>query len=1034
MYIYRGDHNFHYDFNAERILTEWTVKRGAEGVFQLTAEIELAAATSLHVFPCPLFANFAVPNGAELIDFTIGESTYALNWTPSAMDWTNSAIAYIAEGGGLRYGFNLQLSGGKHALCLRLRGEIKDPAKGIRLAIVPEPQVVPPRKSEKFISAPQVKELYKPCVAQEPIPKGFNPGIGTEPSAGRFGFTKGDGVLDCAMPVLGVIDKLYLCGHPKYLKPYKWTVSLLPPGIDPGKRYHGSYHPAQLGLENDAISVNHLCVNWKTSFNATDDFFERRAGSKVDFACSYSLGTAGLLVESSDPGISLSMLEYAGNYQYLLLPQAGGVSAIALSEGLHRVTEMTENWVLLLGASEFPDLPILFVFDKAPAEFIVRRTATGRLCSLDFHIPPKDAKAIIATPFGIESRQPGSPDDMAFIEDAIGRCRFWSRALLAYPIKCREYFRLDEDAEKVEIVQRFDYRIIKDQWGTEPLKTAPLPPPLSILDGSGIVEFGPGVQDFKFPTKYGFLKGRAGADSASYKIPYMPRERRFPLKDIRDQKLAALLGEDLKEYLDFHEQFKDTWQAYPYAGAAMEPYAWAAPLFNFMDAGSWSRLALKASQRLAHACDQDRQYEYPVIDWGKLMQEMPGAQKVVELYRDPALRKMKLYNWYGRKEPFTGIEYRVCYLNIGLFFSNVIKEGTREEVANLKNPPLIENDWGAGLAFYYMYLCAMISGDFGPLRENWRTVADSFDYFEKLHDWACMGTALSDNGIMWVEGANYGAFTSYVNMAEAIGNRKSYEKGVYLAAKQLALRLAIFRSSQSYFYRFYDCEPWYITKCFYEEVTGYLDEFQNVPTLWKGYRFEGIYNLTTEGLFPELFSALNRFFPEDFAIVRKLALQFYGEAPAERYSRWGSVQESSSCLMAAALDESYDEARLLGELELVESRDQLIKEWRGVHIYSRLLPKNYFKCQILVLLENRKHPAWLEHWVNLEIFNAVYDRESRKASVEFKLHGERGVARFGVRQKPLKSCLNGVAFEALSLKAGKMEFELFSSGRLELFF
>ena len=1016
------DRNFHYNFDSEQAIKDWSISCAKDGLFQLKASFTVAEPGHFALVFDPRHSRTKL----DMIDFKLNDQVFGINWQ-------ESEIAYVAEENstGLRYAFKINLTGGCHNIKLRLRSKFDDPAKEFKVTLIPELKAGIPERYERIMEVP-TKITRTKTLSAAPDLKTFTHGIGTGPCAGRFGFTKGDGVLDCAMPILGIIDKMYLCGHPKYLKPYKWTISVLPFGIDPVKAYHGSFAPAQVGIEKDEITVNHLSVNWKTSFYATEDFFERKTGKKVNFACTYSLGSAGILVESSDPGISLSMLEYAGNYQYLLIPQTEGIKCASLSRDFVFDGNMSENWMLLFGATEFPDLPILLVFEKTPTEIKVKRNASGRLSSLNFHIPPKEAKMFVSTPFGIESLQLTTPDDKSFILDAVERCRFWSRAFLAYPMKCKEYYKLNEENEKVEIIQKFDYRIIKDQWRTEPLKTAPRPPVLSMLDGTDIVEFDPDVHDFKFPTKYGFLKGAVGKDSVFYKIPYMPRERKFPMKDRSgDAGISELLAEDLESYFKFHEQFKPDQQAYPYAGSGMEPYAWAAPLFNFMDKNSREKLAKKTAERLTFACDPDRQYVYPIIVHSDFMREMPGKDRVLEIYRNPEMRYQKLYNWYDRKEPFTGAEYRICYLNAYLFSGGTIKKGTREEVAKLKMP-LIENDWGAGLAFYYMYLCALASGSFKVIKENWTTICDAYKYFEKLHDWACMGTAYSDNGISWVEGANYGVFTSFVNMAEAIGEDKSYAKGVYIAAKQLALRLAVFRSAQTYFSRFYNHEPWYITKLFHEEAIP-SHAFQNVPKLWnKKYRPEAIYNLTTEGLYPEIFSALNKFLPEEFAYVRDLAMKSYAKGLI--FPPWTAMQECSSCLIAAALDNSYQEKHLLRDIEKVEKRGQLIKEWRGIHIYSRLLPKNYFKCQLLAWLGGRKHPIWLEHWVSTEIMKAEYDRDKQKAVIEFKLTDENGMIRFGIRQEPSEVLVDGEKIKYDVSKKEKLKIELSSSGILELLF
>ena len=77
-----------------------------------------------------------------------------------------------------------------------------------------------------------------------------------------------------------------------------------------------------------------------------------------------------------------------------------------------------------------------------------------------------------------------------------------------------------------------------------------------------------------------------------------------------------------------------------------------------------------------------------------------------------------------------------------------------------------------------------------------------------------MGTGYSDNALLWCEGANYGIFTSFVNMARAIGDTQTLQRAIHSAAKQQVLRMAIIRSSQHYFYRFFGVEPWYSSRLF----------------------------------------------------------------------------------------------------------------------------------------------------------------------------------------------------------------------------
>ncbi len=1023
--------NYFYDFDAEPEIGNWIAARRAPGRYKISATFTPPAAGEYTLLLAPRHP----PDKWKLLSLKAAGREFQAY---------ESSIAYVSPNscGGWRYAFHVSLPAGAHALELRVQSNVEAPAAGFKAAWISNSTLTTPSAKNNHVAP----ACYPPGqtgaeAALAPIDPGtspelkdYIPGIGTDasPSAGRFGYTKGDGVLDCAMPMLGVIDKMYLCGHPRYHKPFKWTYAVLPPGIDPATAWHGSTPPAKVGLENDHIAANHLSVRWQASLAATADFFERQAGAKVDFACTYSLASPGILVETSDPGFSLSMLEYAGNYQSMLIPRKDGVVSMPLDGDFSLAGTMAENWLLLFGATEFPDVPILLVFAREPDAVRVRRNRAGRLTALDFHLPAvagQDTKVFCATPFGIESFDPGSLYGAKYMADAIRRCRFWSRAFLAFPVKCAEYYQPDEPAGHVKIIQQFEYRKFHDAWGTPPLTTAPLPPPLTLLDGRGIVRFDEAVHDYRFPSKYGYLKGAIGRNYAEYTLPYMPRARRFPLRDTRDGQIPGLLADGMDEYFGFHEQFHPDKQAYPYAGSALEPYAWSAPLFNFMAPEARRRLAAKLAERLPFACDAKRRYIYPAIRWGDLMREMPGTDRVLAIYRDPAMKHIELFNWYWRKEPFTGLEYRICYLNVGLFSSGKIKTGSRAEIVGLPMP-LIENDWGAGLAFYYIYLAAQVSGDYSAVRKHWQTLCEGFDYFARLHDWACMATAYSDNGISWVEGANYGAFTAFVNLAEAVGDQDACARGAYIAAKQFALRLAQFVSGSTYFCRYLDHQPWYITKLFHEEAAPGAG-FLHVPEL----EFAGIYNLTTEGMYPEVFAGLMEFLPEAWRLVRRMALQAYAAGLKHcALDAYYKVQGCASCLIAAALDDDFEPENLLREIRETESRGQLLQEWRGIHIYSRLLPKNYFKCQLLAWQAGKTHLAWLEFWTDVEISRADWDCAQKSAVIEFKLRGNQAVIRFGLRRAPSSVRLNGQKLRAWQADKQKLTVPVAAGGRMELSF
>ena len=999
-----SDYNYYYDMTQERKLDSWTITKSGTKFYSCKCNFQCDEGHYVILVPYSKMSYSAEDDGTtpNFLELIIDGKTYSFK------DDVESAYVQF------RQGFQVYLQGGDHQLEIRLSfaQEKLDPAVWLNVNIIEDAQPVPAPVTgfRKTIAIPDTE--LPTAKLSEPDLTGYIPGCGCVNSPGRFGFSKGDGVLDCAMPALGLIDKLHVCGHPDYRKPHRWLYSTLPENAT----LHGSYYPAVDSIEQDNIAINHLSVNWATQFNNND------------YSCTYSLATAGLITESTGDYMRLSKLEFAGNYQYCLIPGNGEAQIVSLDQ-LANGIKMTENFLLLFGSTEFPDLPLMITLDRTPEKMEVRyHSRTNRLTELIFH---GCHRMITATPFGMEILSTISPDQQDMLADAVKRCRFWSHAFMAYPVKCEEYYKVDHDAEKVHIIQKFSYRYLTDEWNTTPLELAPLPPASSL---NGTTETADD-QDYNYPTKFGYLKGAYG-NTSSYALPFMPVKRKFPLRDAKDSQPEELLDKCLDSYFQFTEHFSDRVQPYPFAGTLMEPFAYASSMAYFMKEEYRNKFRKYTAERLKYACDPARDYTYPVINWGYMMDVQPDDEQVKEIFADPALAHRHLWNWYERVEPFTNTKYHICYLNLGFFSSNIIKEGTREEIASLKMP-LIENDWGVGLTFYYMNLCALASGDFAPIKENWELIKSVYKFFDSMHDWACMGTGYSDNAITWVEGANYGVFTGFINMAEAIGDQQEVDRGIYFAAKQLALRMSIVRSSIHYFWKMFHAEPWYITKSFREESNP-SQQFQNVPKNFFKNRFRtgGVYNLTTEGIYPEIFEALRKFCPEDFSEImnqlRDVFLTKFDYTNAKKIV-WSVHQQAASMLTDEALDFAAPHQRVVDDVESAEKRNLLIKKWRGIHIFSRRLPEEYYKAQLLAWNNMKKHPLWMECWNGLVIDDAVCDGSN--ASVKFTLtESASPVIRFGCRKQPQRVALNGSVIPFKMEKADVFSVTPDEGGTLEILF
>ena len=971
------DRWIYYDFSTETELKEWQniVRKENSFSFDVSFDCKEDGEYILILTQTNSLIDEKYP---ALTSVCIQDKTY---------NCPSDTVPYFTGTNGSRNGIFLTLQKGKYLIHAEGKNLAEKLEEFVKISLIKSPfsKVEKVTASPAYYTIKDIPEKYKETEKSIDL-SSFAPGIGCTEIPGRFGFVKGDGVLDFSMLTLGTVTKMYMTGHPEYKKPFYWHYSVFPEGEN---SYHGTVPPARTNIKEDEVKINHLCSTWKSSFNGKN------------FSCTYSLATPALLTEYDGKEMCISDLEYAGNYQYAMLCRKGGVIEVCSLKDLS-IEDMEENYILLFGTTEFPDLPLLLVFQKKPGKFTVKYDEkTNRLSSILIENCPL---LFTATPYGIESFAPIRPDDEKFIRKSAELCRFWSRAFLAYPVKMEEYYKHDEENKKTTIVQKFSYRYIKDDWGTVPLELAPIPP---VAQLSGLMETEENT-DFAFPTQFGPLKGWIGSYS-SYTLPWMPCERKFPLKNT-NSKLPELLKEGYDEYFNFVSSFPPPAQSYPYAGAFLEPYAFASALTNFLSEEDQKKLRDNLFRALSFICDEEATGDYKVIDWGEIMGKNPENEELLSIYSRPEMRRLALKLWNTRKEPFTGKEYTICYLNLGYFSFGILKTGTREEIKNLAIP-LIENDWGLGLTFYYIYLATLACGDLTPVKKNFAVLKSAFHFFEMFHDWACMGSGYSENGVTWCEGANYGAFTAFTQLCELLEEKESLSFARYYSSKQFALRMGIFRASRYYFYKYFGIPPYDICQSFREgnQIYGqYLCAPKDVKE--DGYRPHTLYKMSTEGVYGELFSGAGKFFPEDWKRVRTLVGKDLHELQEGTKGTWGILEPAAVYLMMLALDEDVAPETFEKELAYIKERGFLMQRWRGIHIFSRRLPQNAWETQVRAWNEMKQHPMWLTLWKNVYIRSAEWT--GKEAEIHVEVTTENAFIRIGYREKPLAVLLDGkeVAF------------------------
>ncbi len=756
----------------------------------------------------------------------------------------------------------------------------------------------------------------------------YQEGIGSAiPSAGRFGYSKGDGILDCSVSRFGLLTKPNLFGHPEYRRSRLWQVSILPPGVDSAGELNLEYRPS----DNESVHADWTGVEWKRTVRATESYYSRKAGSEVVCNLSYSTLSPFVLMETNDPAVRLS----GEPYRKALIPLASGTVVREARGGVFydraKDGDLAENRILFFGTGEFPEVPLLCILKESPEKI------TG---DIDLVFRSSVDWILIGFPFGFEVF---SPEDInsAWLERAKEQGRFHHSIALARPVKCREYFKIEE--KQVRILQMFDYRILTDSLQTPAVRWAPLPPVLGIPGANG-TKVDPRTVSMRFPTKYGPLTGVHDSNYSEYVLPIPSYSYEFPMTPEKTR------FEDFEAFTQYHTSMTKMMNP----GSHSFLYHWTIPMRMFaqLDETQRTRLEELIRQGLAKVTDPEAKYTGP-----------NGKECCM---------------WYRRTEPFSGVKYRMSYLHVGGYRN--LPSCDRETVEHF-NRPFIEIDWGNALALYAVCYGAMLTDSWDLVRKQWDVIKEIFDYFLVLQDWACMASAYCENGHAWNDGANYGAYPAFIRMAEMVGDRRSMDLGMYAYAKMCAERVAQFRSSEVYFPQFYNRLPWLCPKTFNEELNPFF-QFTNYPeeVLRGGYRHETLYNMTTEGFYQEAMRFYAESIPEGTVRMLKSVENAFGNSMYENIPQpiYHSLtpdfiggQEQFTYLMLSWYT-GYKSAEELQKLvEKAYRNNRLPKEFLGTELSYRRVPENWCRAYLNTVLRSGKLPSVCA-WKNLRIDSIDY--------------------------------------------------------------
>lgn len=223
------------------------------------------------------------------------------------------------------------------------------------------------------------------------------------------------------------------------------------------------------------------------------------------------------------------------------------------------------------------DVPFLVSLERKPTA--LSRSEDG--IALAF---PESAGYVALMPLYGSRPQPRARTaawETALPETAAGPARQWNAILKDYPLHCREAYKVDAAEDEVRFQQQFDFLTIHDEWGTKPIRMAPLPPLLSLVVRSGwsplAVEPKPTGLDYLTGT--GPWAGAMDSDRFTYTfsglLRYVNRVERPPALPDTEEARRAVDALEVRHRFD-----RDFWTVVAAAQKGIDPLLRNYPYFT----------------------------------------------------------------------------------------------------------------------------------------------------------------------------------------------------------------------------------------------------------------------------------------------------------------------------------------------------------------------------------------------------------------------------------------------------------------------
>lgn len=700
------------------------------------------------------------------------------------------------------------------------------------------------------------------------------------------------------------------------------------------------------------------------------------------YSLTYSVVTSGILIESNDsqltvytscpftfysfiPDVSLSA-------QYILERQPV-VKQITYNYKRKRDGDIAANWILIW--SKDGKVPLQIVFARHPEE--IEFSEDGDRVNIKFKGPLR--YAVVLTPFGVDTSSKKLQEGNTLSGDILKICNLWSRALLAYPVNCREFFEVEEGWIRSRDI--YEYKEIKDDWGTSPLKLAPLPPLVCLAKEEGYpVKFLGDIEDCNYPTWYGPLKCTINKEYVEYLLPVPPIQFKGLVRierskeEERDVLYRKKINEIFKESIHYiggprrFDEIPSPWQE-NISSPNLDLYSiWG---YYYRDLLSLPYLDFEAKNLLLDAVNN--RIGITLSKYGRYIPKTVDRKPKGEID--------------VRKEPYTGQEYLIT------FASDPIPPESIQTLAGIWR----DQDEAIGQALHDLYYYALYTGNWESVRQGWEfPIKPLAMYLEVTHDWAIMcASALEGKGGSGLDMLNpqFPGLLCYSKLAKYLRDEETYRRALYLASKTAVPTVIRFRFKKyASRYNIPGGDP-------QEIVGGFMENGESgrwVINPYKAPRNNLYFLLTTmcflddtKGLRPELLELYLTYVKDDlhnfvFNIVPELYPDWYRGGP-ESINKEEKNKERMIWGAMSGLNNLDARIKMGEERKKIDSYlEKFIPVWERVIVPKEYAPRNgKFIVYTLASLLSRDSPIYLlDTWAPAKFIDASYNPETYMAQTK----------------------------------------------------